>query len=110
MVDGFWLLQYEGIQGSGGGVLVLLNGRVFGGDSAYYYTGSYETKGPTLKARVQVRNFLAGVASALGVEGDFELDVVGALEGDVIRGAASLVSTQGTGVAIKLTRRAKLTA
>lgn len=109
MVDGFWLLQYEGIQGNGGGVLVLLNGRVFGGDSAYYYMGSYQTIGPTLKARVQVRKFLPGVANALGVEGDFELDVVGAVEGNVIRGTASLVSTAGPGIAIKLTQRAKLT-
>ena len=110
MVDGFWLLQFEGIQDSGGGVLVLIKTQVFGGDSGYYFTGSYETSGTMFKAHVQVRNFLPDVPNILGIEGDFELNVTGTLEGDVIRGTASLVSPKGAGLAIKLTRRAQLPA
>jgi len=49
MVDGFWIVQFEGLQGGGGGVAVLTKGQVFGGDSAYTYTGTYQMDQATLK-------------------------------------------------------------
>ncbi len=110
MIDGFWLVQFEGMQGNGGGVVVFIKGQVFGGDSGYYYTGSYEISAALVKAHVQVRNFLPAVPNVLGVKGDFELSVTGTLEGDVIRGTASLVSPKGIGIAVKLTRKAMLPA
>jgi len=33
MVEGFWIVQFQGPQGNGGGVAVFVNGKVFGGDS-----------------------------------------------------------------------------
>ena len=52
MVEGFWIVQYEGTKGNGGGVAVFIKNRVFGGDSGSTYTGTYEENGKTLKARV----------------------------------------------------------
>jgi len=43
MVEGFWIVQYEGAQGNGGGVAVFMRGRVLGGDTGFIYTGTYQT-------------------------------------------------------------------
>ena len=108
MVEGFWIVQYEGMKGNGGGVAVFIKGKVFGGDTGYTYTGSYQTQGNIVKAHVKVRNFLPGVPSVLGVVGDFDLNIDGKLEGEVISGTGSLVNSQAVGIAVKLTKRAAL--
>jgi T3SS negative regulator,GrlR len=41
MVEGFWTVQFTDIQGLGFGVVTLLGGQVFGGDSGFMYTGTY---------------------------------------------------------------------
>jgi hypothetical protein len=111
MVEGFWIVQYEGMKGNGGGVAMFIKGKVFGGDTGYTYIGSYQTQGNSVKAHVKVRNFLPDVPSVLGVTGDFELMIDGTIEGDVIKGTGSLPSAQqAVGIALKLTKRADLPA
>ena len=108
MIEGFWIVQYEGMQGNGGGVAMFIKGKVFGGDSGYTYTGSYRIQGISVKANVTVRNFLPGVPSVVGVVGDFEMNIDGKLEGDVIKGTGSIPNSQAVGIAVKLTKRANL--
>ena len=110
MVEGFWIVQYEGMQGNGGGVAMFIKGKVFGGDTGYTYIGSYEVKGNSMNAQVMVRNFIPSVPSVLGITGDFELKIQGTVEGDIIRGTGALVSPQRPGIALKLTKRASLPA
>jgi hypothetical protein len=40
-VDGFWLIRFTGLEGFSGGVLTLIQGSLFGGDSAHIYTGAF---------------------------------------------------------------------
>ena len=108
MVDGFWIVQYEGMKGNGGGVVMFIKGRVFGGDSGYTYIGSYRVQGNSVKANVMVRNFLPDVPSVVGVVGDFELNIDAELDGDVIKGTGSLANSQAVGIGLKLSRRAEL--
>jgi hypothetical protein len=49
-----------------GGVAVLETGRVFGGDSGYYYTGTYTADGDTLEAVVTVQRHNAGWLNVWG--------------------------------------------
>ena len=108
MVEGFWLVQFEGVQGGGGGVAVLLNGKLFGGDSGYTYIGTYQLAQTTLTARVHVHQFLPGIPNVLGMQGDFDLVISGVLDGEVIRGKAALAGNQATGLALKLSRQSTL--
>ncbi|PYV01223.1 MAG: hypothetical protein DMG26_14035, partial [Acidobacteria bacterium] len=78
-------MQYEGIQGNGGGVVVFLKGHVLGGDNGFSYNGRYKTDEKESSARVLIRNFLPEVASVLGVQGDFELILNGTATGQVIK-------------------------
>jgi len=105
MVEGFWIVQYEGMQGNGGGVVMFIKGKVFGGDTGYTYTGSYKTHGNSVEAQIMVRNFLPNVPSVVGITGDFELRITGTVEGDIIKGTGSLVGPQRPGIAVKLTKR-----
>lgn len=104
MIEGLWIVQYEGVQGNGGGVVVLLKGHVLGGDNGFVYTGAYRIDGKSVSARVLVRNFLPEVASILGVEGDFELILNGIVDGPVIKASAMVANQEVAGVVVKLTK------
>ena len=109
MVEGFWIVQFAGMEGNDGGVLVLLKGRVFGGDSAYTYLGTYEASASELKASVLVQNFNPLVGNVLGIKGDFTLELKLLLHGeDEMHGRGSTPLAPGFGLKVKLTRRAKL--
>lgn len=109
MVEGFWIVQFEGVPGgSGGGVAALTKGQIFGGDTGYTYLGSYHADQTSIKARVTVHNFLPGVPNVLGVAGDFELSIAGTVQGDVIKGSASVAQAPGKGLAVRLTKRGTL--
>ncbi|MGA8538406.1 MAG: GrlR family regulatory protein [Terriglobales bacterium] len=104
MVEGFWIVQYEGVHGNGGGVVIFMKGRVLGGDTGFVYTGTYQTNQKEVSAQIRVRNFLPEVPNVLGVEGDFELKLKGAVTEQIIKASASLVGQEGAGIVVKLTR------
>jgi hypothetical protein len=108
MFEGFWLVQYEGLQGNGGGVITLIKGRVFGGDSQSTYIGTYEPGASDFSGTVRVHNYIPGVASIIGIEGDYDLKISGKLEGDTINGSGVPVGLQVAGLAFRLTRIARI--
>lgn len=96
-VEGMWAL----LSGSNdapdelvnGGIVVLETGRVFGGDSAMAYIGSYEVTSGLLRA--DVRSWMwnpayvdNGTENVFGMSGKIDYQAVfeGTREGDVIRG------------------------
>lgn len=109
MVEGFWLVQFEGVQGGGGGVAIFTKGKVFGGDSGFTYTGEYTIlQGTEMHATIEVRNFVPSIPNVLGVHGDFRLDVRGRVEPEVIRAKGSPIGAANVGIGIKLTKVADL--
>jgi hypothetical protein len=108
MVEGFWIVQYEGLKGRGSGVLMFVKGSVFGGDSGSTYIGTYEEDGRSIRARVKIHNYMPGVSSIIGMEEDYELDVTGEVEGDTVKASGAPVGHQVAGMGLRLTRAAKL--
>lgn len=84
-MEGFWTVQFTGVQGFSAGVLTLMKGQVFGGDSNFLYRGTYSEIGDMMTARVHVRRF-AGIAGVTGVmaRDEFDLQITGAPDGDTI--------------------------
>jgi len=82
-MQGFWTIQFTGVQGFGAGVLTLINGQVFGGDSGMVYTGTYSQQGDTVTARVHVKRFTAtpGMQSVMGPD-EFDLALTGTKQGN----------------------------
>jgi hypothetical protein len=108
MVEGLWIVQYVGLQGSGGGAIVLVNGKVLGGDTGYLYIGTYEVKDNILSARVRVSNFLPEIPNVLGIQGDFDLELRIPVSIPIMQGAMGLVGIPGAGIAVKMTKKADL--
>jgi hypothetical protein len=104
MIEGFWIVQYEGLQGNGGGVVMLIKGQVFGGDSGSTYIGTYQEDAKTFKARVRVHNYMPGVVSVIGMDGDYDLEITGTVEDGIIKASGSPIGQQTAGLALKLTK------
>jgi hypothetical protein len=109
MVDGFWVVQFAGMEGKGGGVVVMTKGKILGGDSAFTYLGSYKEGDGKMSAEVLVQNFDPLIGNVLGIKGDFTLKFDLTANGnDELQGQASTPSAPGFGLKAKLRRRAAL--
>lgn len=80
-MEGFWSVQFQGVQGMGAGVITLVGGQLFGGDSGFLYTGTYTVQGNTLQAKVNVKQFAGSNTSVMGLN-QFSLDLSGTIQGD----------------------------
>jgi T3SS negative regulator,GrlR len=108
MIEGLWIVQFHGPQGVGHGVIVLVRGQVLGGDSGFAFTGTYELKESTFKARVSVKNIDPSIPNVLGFPGNFDLKVDGSLRGDEITGTGTLVQAPDSKIAMRLKKSADL--
>lgn len=90
-MEGFWTVQFAGVQGWGSGVITLMGGELFGGDGAFLYTGTYKQDGNGLQARVRVRKHsnVPGIQSVIGRD-QFDLDLVGTKQGNTINAVGTV--------------------
>jgi hypothetical protein len=108
MVDGLWTVLYFGPHGEGGGVVVLNKGRVLGGDSGFFYEGSYEVIDGVFRGRVSVKNFVNTVPNVIGIVGDFDLLMDVKIEGNSMKGTGALATAPDAKIAVLLTKRTNL--
>jgi hypothetical protein len=87
MIEGVWVVRFATANQHGAGVVVFETGRVFGGDSSFYMSGTYTVDKTTVTARVRVRKHtnVPSMFSVLGSD-DTVIDVVGQLSGDTMGG------------------------
>lgn len=92
----------------GGGVVVLQDGKLVGGDGGYYYLGTYQVEGAAFKATIEVSPFIKDYESVFKTFGrPFKLDLEGSLTDDnhaVARGRP--VEMPNFTLGAKLTKRA----
>jgi T3SS negative regulator,GrlR len=108
MLDGFWILQIQKPGLTSGGVVVFINGKVFGGDNGFAWVGTYQASEQLIKGRVAVHNFDPSIPSILGIPGDYDLHFTGNVKDTVITGTAILANRAQDSLAIRLTKRANL--
>ena len=110
MIEGLWIVQYVGLTGSDNGTVVLVNGKVFGGDNGFVYTGTYEERDSGISARIDVHNFNPAIAGVSNIKGDYTLQAdLKYIEEHVLQGSASLITPEGVGIILKMTRYCGLT-
>ena len=80
-MEGLWTVEFGSNVGMfGGGVVVLKDGELKGGDGGYYYLGSFELKGNKFQATIRVFPFLKGYESVFRTfDKDLTLELVGSL-------------------------------
>ncbi|HUC30004.1 MAG TPA: GrlR family regulatory protein [Candidatus Acidoferrum sp.] len=107
-LDGLWIVQFTGKEILGTGVVVFSNGKLFGGETGFYYIGSYESDGKMVKARAMIRNFDPAIPSGFRILGDYEMDVSAKLQDDKLTGTAMIVGQPQHSLGIRLTKKANL--
>ena len=91
MLNGLWTVEFSSaLNIVGKGVLVLSGGRLFGGDSGYYYSGSFEVDGSTVSGTIDATRFDINSVSVFGDIGDFSLSFEGTVSKAAIDGWAKL--------------------
>ena len=108
MLDGFWILRIQPPPVASGGVAVLINGKIFGGDAGFTWVGTYTADARMVKARIHVRNFDPDIQSAFGIQGDYDMHISGNIDGTVVTGTAMVANQPQHSVAFRLEKRADL--
>lgn len=108
MVEGFWIVQTKVPEGIGGAVVMLMGGKIFGGDNAFTFLGTYYTDKATMKAKVTVQNFDPAVPSIFGLTADYDLDVSVTIKGDSMEGTAMISGQPTKSIAVLLKKKASL--
>jgi hypothetical protein len=92
MFDGLWTVEFMStINRFGRGVVVLLNGRLFGGDAGYYYSGTYEIKGNKIEGLANVTRYDETHTSVFGNLGQFKLKFSGEISSLHFSASASII-------------------
>lgn len=107
-IEGLWIVKFTAAQLSGSGVLVLSQGKVFGGETGFYYIGTYVADGNVVKARVMIRNFDPSVPSGFGIPGDYEMDVSATMQDSTMSGTAIISGQPQYSLGLKLIKTANL--
>ena len=82
MIKGLFAVNFTASRGNfGRGVIVITpEGRIYGGDADYYYTGTLEQNGGALSGHIAVANHSGEHSSVFGPVARFSLRVVGELD------------------------------
>ncbi len=92
-MEGFYTVQFVGVQGWGTGVAVYMGGHVLGGDSAVMFTGTYDRKGDAVTVKLHVKQIAPGLMNTMG-RNEFDLDLAGTVDGGKIKLAGNIPGTE----------------
>jgi hypothetical protein len=111
-VEALYVTRFAAVPGGyGAGVVVLETDRLYGGDSMYYWIGTYRVEGNRITARATVRRHTA-VANLGTIFGDapetFEVELTGEFSGEDISCIMARSDMPGTGAAVILEYRERL--
>ncbi len=66
-IEAMWTAKFQSNKGAfGTGIVVLETGRVFGGDSQYYYVGDYSLDGRQISVNISVTHYANDIDSIFG--------------------------------------------
>ena len=91
-MEGFYTVQFVGVQGWGTGVAVYIGGHVLGGDSAVMFTGTYDRQGDAVTSQLHVKQIDPQLMNVMG-RNEFDLELAGTLEGDKLKLAGNIPGT-----------------
>lgn len=109
MIEALWSVEFvSNMNFLGAGVVVFETGRVFGGDSQYYYIGDYQIKNGMLEGSIEVTHYSGEPWSIFGILTNFRLNISGQPNKKTFDLRGYLVEDPTKKIQIRLTRRAEL--
>jgi hypothetical protein len=109
MLDGFWTAEFGSSAGVfGGGVAVLQNGKLYGGDGGYFYVGTYSFKEKEFHATLEIAPFIEDYPSVFKtVNQKITLELIGSIiDNNQLRAQGYSKGMPNVSFGVKLTRRA----
>ena len=109
MLEALWSVQFITSQQTyGGGVVIFETQRIFGGDTSFFYVGTYTVDQGQIKGTVRVRRHSQGLPSAFDPLEDFELSLTGKIQPNQFRLDGELVGLPREKIQVLLTHQAAL--
>ncbi|HXQ52562.1 MAG TPA: GrlR family regulatory protein [Stellaceae bacterium] len=105
-IDALWTIQFD-VAGEWrtGGIVIFDGGRVFGGDSHYYYVGRYRERGTAIEGEARIVHYSGPLATGFGSSPDFTVLLEGRHNGEVITGHIHKPGSETAKLAIRCVRR-----
>jgi len=107
-MQGLWTIEFGSSTGRfGAGVVVFKEGRVMGGDSGYYYIGTYSLVGDEFSAKIDLVPFVPGIETVFNTLGhNVKLSLTGTLiDSEHATAQGSPVAMPHLKLGVKLTKR-----
>lgn len=109
MVEALWTFEFiSNANVFGTGVVVLESGRIFGGDSQYYFLGSYVIEHGQITAEIESTHYGGVAYSAFGPAHHLNLRISGPLTEPVAELKGNLLEAPEKQIMVRLTRREEL--
>jgi hypothetical protein len=84
-IEALWAVNFASPLGAAGsGVVVFETGRIFGGDSLYYYIGDYVVSVNTVRGKVEVIHYSGPPLNIFGLIDRMTLQYEGQIRGDTM--------------------------
>jgi hypothetical protein len=108
-VEGIWSAEFfSSLGGSGTGVVVIDCGQLRGGDSNYFYRGTYNLVGSQLQAQLAVMHYAGPLNNIFGPVGRVNLSIEGGASPQWIMCQGYVTENPSMRISIKLRRLSNL--
>jgi len=108
-VEALWSVEFKSnLQLFGSGVVIFETGRVFGGDSTFYYVGDYEVRNNEIEGLISITNYSGNNHSVIGSGNNFNIRLKGPIKSPKMELAGHRVDAPDVKVIVSLIRRAEL--
>jgi hypothetical protein len=103
-----WSVRFQSNMGiHGGGVVVIDDGRILGGESGYTYIGSLRKDRKQVIARVRVSKYITEARPIFGMD-HFEMELTGRPDENQMRFEGFIIGSPDHDIAVDMVRRAEL--
>jgi hypothetical protein len=109
MENSLWTIQFETAgEWRSGGIVAFDQGRLFGGDSHYYYFGRFAEDKNLIRGEARIVHFSGPLATGFGNSPDFTIVIEGRRAGDVITGNIHKPGNETAKLSLRCVRRETL--
>lgn len=109
MLEALWSVEFvSNLERFGAGVVIFETGRVYGGDSAYYYIGRVQVKNGAVEADIEVIHYAGQPFSIFGPFNRFNLKLTGKIQEPIMELQGFLIENPVMKILVRLTKRAEL--
>lgn len=103
-----WSVRFRSNMGiHGGGVVLIENSKILGGDSAFTYIGQLQANRKKMIANMRVAKYAAGAPSIFGMD-HFEVELTGQPDENQINFEGFIVGLPSHAISVDMVRRAEL--